>query len=78
MGSSCCRKCLVDRHDQVPDEFATEELMCLRKAFDDPREAPLSTETPRSRREEETSRDLWQFGTIRVAERDPNRKDSDS
>lgn len=63
MGSYCCRKCLVDRHDQVPQEFATEELMCLQKAFDDPREAPLSTETPRSRREEEeTSRNLWQFG----------------
>ena len=44
------RKCLADRTDAVPAEFPTEDLMCLRKAYADPREAPLSTETPRTRR----------------------------
>ena len=44
------RKCLADRRDRVPDHFPTEDLMCLRKAYADPREAPLSTETPRTRR----------------------------
>ena len=43
------RKCLVDRDDAVPG-FRTENLMCLGRAYEDPREAPLSTETPRTRR----------------------------
>ena len=44
------RKCLADRRDRVPDPFPTEDLMCLRRAYEDPREAPLSTETPMPRR----------------------------